>query len=125
MKLFRLRLSVSQMVKSHDWTEADIVLSQLKTGKSPDLDGIIYKLFRPDMIGKDLFNSLLMLCNNVKRQMRIPQFITSTSITSIYKNKGSRFELENDRGIFGVSKRNQFWSLGYSNRTDYKKLDIN
>ena len=30
----------------------------------------------------------------------IPRFMILQNITSIFKNKGSRFELENDRGIF-------------------------
>ena len=51
-----------------------------------------------------MFSSLLLLCNKVKSQLLIPKFIEYTDITSIYKNKGSRFDLENDRGIFGVGK---------------------
>ena len=45
-----------------------------------------------------------MLCNKVKSEMTIPDFKTNTNITSIYKNKGNKNELENDRGIFGVTK---------------------
>ena len=56
------------------------------------------------MIGSDLFSSLLMLCNKVKSELLIPDFVTFTDITSIYKNKGEKSDLDNDRGIFGVSK---------------------
>ena len=45
-----------------------------------------------------------MFCNNVKSQLAISEFITFTDITSIYKLKGEKSELDNDRGIFGVSK---------------------
>ena len=45
-----------------------------------------------------------MLCNQVKSQLAIPEFLTFTDITSIYKQKGEKNDLENDRGIFGVSK---------------------
>ena len=45
-----------------------------------------------------------MLCNRVKSEMTIPRFLTNTNITSIYKNKGNKNNLENDRGIFGVTK---------------------
>ena len=45
-----------------------------------------------------------MVCNKVKSQMMIPNFVTFTDITSIYKSKGLKSDLDNDRGIFGVSK---------------------
>ena len=40
----------------------------------------------------------------MKTQLLIPEFITFTDITSIYKLKGEKCDLDNDRGIFGVSK---------------------
>ena len=33
--------------------------------KSADSHGLIYELFRPEIIGEDLFSSLLMLCNKL------------------------------------------------------------
>ena len=45
-----------------------------------------------------------MICNQVKTQLTLPEFITCTDITSIWKQKGERCDLDNDRGIFGVSK---------------------
>ena len=65
---------------------------------------LIYELFRPEIIGSDLFQSLLMFCNKVKTQLMIPKFLTFTDITSVYKLKGKKNSLENDRGLFGVSK---------------------
>ena len=38
--------------------------------------------------------------NGAKRNQIIPLFITLSNITTIYKNKGSRLDLNNDRGIF-------------------------
>lgn len=106
MKLFNLRFEVSKRIKCENWSEDNLlkVLRSLKKNKSADSHGLIYELFRPEVIGSDLFNSLLMLCNNVKAQLRIPKFVTFTDITSIYKNKGEKSDLDNDRGIFGVSK---------------------
>ena len=106
MNLFDIRLEVSKSIKSQDWTEENLlnVLKTLKKNKSADSDGLIYELFRPEVIGSDLFSSLLMLCNKVKSELVIPKFVTFTDITSIYKNKGDKNDLENDRGIFGVSK---------------------
>ena len=106
MQLFNLRLEVSQNLKSKNWTTENLVqvLKGLKKNKSADPHGLIYELFRPEFIGSDLFTSLLMFCNSVKEQLVIPNFLTFTDVTSIYKQKGDRSDLENDRGLFGVSK---------------------
>ena len=106
MNLFSLRFEVSKQKKCKDWTEFELlkVLKSLKKKKSSDSEGLIYELFRPEIIGEDLFSSLLMMCNKMRTEMSIPSFITNTKITSIYKNKGSKNDLENDRGIFGVTK---------------------
>ena len=80
------------------------MLKRLKKNKSSDSHNLNYELFRPELIGQDLFSSLRMLCNNVKAQLIIPDFLTFTDITSIYKLKGPKCELDSDRGIFGVSK---------------------
>ena len=106
MELFSLRLEVTRNVKIDKWSEDHLikVIKTLKKNKSSDSDGLVYELFRPEIIGSDLFTSLLMFCNNVKSQLAISEFITFTDITSIYKLKGEKSELDNDRGIFGVSK---------------------
>ena len=72
-----------------NWTKENlsIVLKSLKRSKSADSHGLIYELFRPEVIGSDLFSSLLMLCNNMKSQMSVPEFVTYPNITSIYKSR--------------------------------------
>ena len=106
MKLFELRLKVCKNMKSKSWSKQDLlkVLSSLKTKKSADSHGLIYELFRPENIGNQLLESLLMLCNQVKDQQTIPSFFMLTDITSIYKGKGPKCDLNSDRGIFSVSK---------------------
>ena len=106
MELFTLRLCVTRNVKSDNWSEDNLiqVLKKLKKNKSSDSQGLIYELFRPEIIGSDLFSSLLMFCNNVKSQLMIPEFLTFTDITSVWKSKGQKSDLDNDRGLFGVSK---------------------
>ena len=47
--------------------------------------------------------ALLHLLNQIKRDQVIPDKLLQANITSLYKNKGSRQSLENDRGIFVVS----------------------
>ena len=99
--LFDLRMAVTSRIKSPDWTMAELmkVLKNLKNNKSADHFGMIYELFKPGLIGQDLVYSLLILCNEIKNQQKIPQFLKFTDITSFYKSKGDRKSLENDRGI--------------------------
>ena len=106
MFLFHLRLEVTKSIKSENWSIKDLlkVLKKLKKNKSADPHGFVYELFRPENVGKDLLSSLLILCNEVKSQLVIPSFLTHTDITSIWKQKGEKADLDNDRGIFGVSK---------------------
>ena len=40
--------------------------------------------------------------NEIKIQQKIPESIRIANITSIYKGKGARNNIDNDRGIFGV-----------------------
>ena len=75
----------------------------LKVNKAADPVGLISELFKPGVAGEDLVNSMLTLCNMIKAECEIPKFVELTNITSIYKNKGSKLDLENDRGIFTVT----------------------
>ena len=56
------------------------------------------------VIGEDLLQSLLIVCNAIKSQQKSPQFFKFTDITSFFKLKGDLRVLENDRGVFGVMK---------------------
>ena len=53
--------------------------------------------------GEDLINSLLILLNKIKKEQKIPEFMRMPDITTIYTKKGSKFALENFRGIFQLS----------------------
>ena len=103
--LFNLRLKVSKMQKTSDWTKSDLhkVMKNLKVNKAADPMGLVSELFKPGVAGKDLENSVLTLCNMIKSECKIPKFMELTNITSIYKNKGSKLDLNNDRGIFTVT----------------------
>ena len=76
------------------------VLSKLKNGKSCDPHGMINELFKPGVCGKDLQASLLMMLNQSKFEIDIPKFMEIAYIVSIYKGKGEKIDLQNDRGIF-------------------------
>ena len=100
-----LRLKVTKMRRSEPWKEIELetVLKKLKKNKSRDPDGLINDLFKPGTIGTDLKASLLTLMNEIKSKSHIPDFVQWANITSIYKGKGEKLDLENERGIFIVS----------------------
>ena len=103
--LFSLRLKLSKTVKSSDWTHKDLlkVMKKLKVNKAADPLGLVNELFKPGVAGSDLVNSVLTLCNMIRSECQIPKFAELANITSIYKNKGSKQDLDNDRGIFSVT----------------------
>ena len=105
MTLWKLRLRSLFNERSGDWSIRNLsdALKSLKNNKTRDPNGFINELFKPPIIGKDLQQALLDLVNGIKREMHIPEVLQLANITTIYKKKGSRFDLENDRGIFTLS----------------------
>ena len=91
-------------IESPDWTNEDVekVLSKMSRNKSRDPLGYVNELFLPGVCGPDLVKAITMLANSCKNQTYTPNFLKLTNITTIYKNKGSRFDLINDRGIFNM-----------------------
>ena len=104
--LFEIRLSLSKTRQSEPWTKPQLikVLKSLKPGKSCDALGYSNKLFKPGVIGNDLLDSLLVIINRAKFEISIPRPFRLTKITSIYKNKGEKFDLSSDRGVHSVTK---------------------
>ena len=102
--LFEKRIKLAKLRKSKHWNYSDLikVTKNLKTNKAADPKGLVNELFKPGVAGYDLQQSLLMLCNNVKTECAIPDFMQLTNITSIFKKKGSKTDLNNDRGVFNV-----------------------
>ena len=90
------------MNKSMPWemSHLDKVLSKLKPNKAVDPTGLANELFRLENIGHDLKKALLILLNNIKETGVEPDFMSMENIVSLYKGKGARNELDNDRGIF-------------------------
>ena len=66
--------------------------------------GISNELLKPNIIGSDLLDSLLVIVNRAKSQSEVPKLFRLTALTSIYKQKGDKSSLLNDRGIFNVTK---------------------
>ena len=93
------------MNKSSPWTETKLlsVLSKLKNGKARVPLQLIREIFKPGVVGKDLQDSMLILFNKIKEEIQFPPFMELANIISIYKGKGDKLDLSNDRGIFIVN----------------------
>ena len=61
------------------------------------------ELFLPQNIGKDLKDSVLLMMNKIKRFLAQPEFMNMANVTSLWKRKGAKDEIENERGIFILS----------------------
>ena len=60
---------------------------------------MIHEIFKEGCIGSDLKEALLGLCNGINTNQLLPIFMELSNVSTIFK-KGSRFDLNNDRGIF-------------------------
>ena len=84
-------------------SDLEKVLKQLKNNKSRDPMGLANELFKPINAGEDLKIATLKLVNQIKTTQEFPDILKQCNITSLYKNKGSRKDIENYRGIFRVT----------------------
>ena len=102
--LFDLRMKKCSSEISKDWKSCDLekVLKNLKDSKARDAHGHVYELFK--FGGKNLKLSLLKMFNLTKRLQIYPDIFQPSNISSIFKQKGSKDDLNNDRGVFNVVK---------------------
>ena len=102
--LFSLRLEAASEVKSKDWTleQLEKVLKSTKNNAARDAHGHVYELFKHG--GRNLKLSLLRLCNLTRRKQEYPDIFQLSNITSIYKSRGRKDDLNSDRGVFNVVK---------------------
>ena len=100
-ELWNSRLEELRKVKTLPWTKDDLrkTLHSLKNNKTMDPNGMISEIFKDGCIGKDLEDGLLKLMNLIKEEFFLPEFVIKQNIPTIYKNKESRLEMDNDRGI--------------------------
>ena len=101
-ELWQMRLQSLRKIKTQPWnmSELEAVLKSLKNNKSMDPNGMVNETFKSGYIGTDLKKALLIFLNEVKRKQFIPHSMTLGNITTIYKSKGSRLDMNSDRGIF-------------------------
>ena len=112
--------------RTNDWSmiELEKVLKSLKSNKATDPILMINELFKEGYIGQDLQYALLLLCNGMKTNLYVPDFMMKQNISTIFKNKGSRLDLKNDRGIFILtSLRRILDNLIYQDK--YGDIDAN
>ena len=65
-------------------TMADLekALSNLKNNKSRDFEGLINEIFKTNVIGSDLKQSLLKMFNGLRIKKLIPEFMNWPNITT-------------------------------------------
>ena len=104
-ELCKKRLEFSKMNKSEKWETEKLhkVLLSLKNNKSRDPQGLINEIFKPGVGGADIERSILSLFNKIKEQVSFPEFMKFVNIVCIYKGKGEKMDLKNERGIFIVN----------------------
>ena len=93
------------MIKSDGWKMENLssVLLKLKKDKSRDPHGLVNELFKPGVAGVDFQKSFLNMANKIKTEIFIPKFMQFANIVSLYKGKGEKMDLQNDRGIFIIN----------------------
>ena len=102
--------------------DLESVTKDLKKDKARDPNGLVNELFKEGVAGKDLKLSLLKLFNKMKFENYVPEFFRKADVATIYKGKGEKCDLENDRGIFLVTTyRSILMRLIY--RDNYEKID--
>ena len=103
--LFNTRLKLAREKKSEPWTlkDLDAALKTLKKDKARDPNGWINELFKDGVAGRNLKLSILHFFNKMKKEDEISDFVRLADVSTIYKGKGAKCELINDRGIFIVT----------------------
>ena len=104
MMLFNIRRKLCEKRKSEPWEmeQLEKALKSLKNNKARDPNGWTNELFKKGVAGQHLKISILKLFNKIKDENFIPEFMKKASITTIYKGKGEKSNLDNERGIFIV-----------------------
>ena len=76
---------------------------QLKMRTSRDPFGYSNKLFREEVLGRDLRLAVLKFMNKISNKQQIPKSVQQCNTTIQYKNKWSRNKYDSYRGIFRLT----------------------
>ena len=103
-EIFQLKLQFAMSNKSPSWNmnDLEIALGYLKNNKCRDPMGYCDEIFKDGVIGVDVKESLLLMMNKIKENLYIPDVMKIANISTVPK-KGSRLDLQNERGIFRCS----------------------
>ena len=101
-ELWKYRLSSLKGKVTNPWTINNLekALNSLKNNQARDPMGLINELFKPGILGEQMKFATLSLMNDIKQSLVIPKQMKLSNITSIWKKKGSRMDMSNERGIF-------------------------
>ena len=101
-ELWISRLEELRMESTKPWSQLQLrkAIKMLKNNKTMDPNGMINEIFKEGCGGKTLETCLIELFKGIKEYFFLPDFVVKENISTIYKNKGSRLEMDNDRGIF-------------------------
>ena len=80
------------------YDESECVIKNLKSKKSPGIDGIVNEILR--YAGKALIQTIVRILNIIKKELKSPDAWDNVLISTLFKNVGSRRKLANFRGIF-------------------------
>ena len=78
------------------------VIKSLKKRKAKDLLNLVNDIFMPEVVGCDLQLFLLKIANKVKQEQKFPELLKHTYVTSVYKGKGKKADIDNQRGLFSL-----------------------
>jgi hypothetical protein len=100
-ELWTRRLEQLKTKKTEQWNMSELTtaLKRLKNNKTSDPNMMINELFKSGCAGSDLLESILLLNDGVKHNFFLPEYMLLENITTVFQNKGSRFDMNNDRGI--------------------------
>ena len=95
-----MRLQLTKNVDFEDWTAEQLqkALDKLQTNKCQDPHGHVNELYKN--FGDDGKQSLLLMFNQIKKEILVPSKLDLSDVTVLYKNKGTRQDVINWRGIF-------------------------
>ena len=101
-ELWKYRLLNLKGKVTNPWTLSNLekALKSLKNNQAWDPMGLVNELFKSGLMGDQMKYSTLSLMNNIKQSLVIPRQMKLSNITSIWKKKGSRMNMSNERGIF-------------------------
>ena len=104
-ELWSSRMEELRNSKTNPWTVADLrrAISSLKKNKTSDPNGLINEIFMEECAGNDMETTMLLLLNGIKENFQFPEYILRQNISTLFKNKGSRLEMNSARGIFILS----------------------